>query len=299
MNKLPLLDDLHVVTTIQQLGSFAAAARQLGMSAAYISKRVKLLEQQLQVQIFLRNGRTLSLTPQGEVVINHAEVMLDAIKAMQAELAQQQVEPTGRFRLVTSTGFGMAKISPLLIELKQQFAGLRFELELLDRPVDLVAEGFDLEIKVGGELPTSLIAQKLLTNSRVLCVAPSYIDKNPLASEIECLSDHACIVIHERDQLRNFWRLTHANSEKKVAFNPVFTTNNGEVAKAWCLAGEGIMLRSQWSVQHELETGQLVQIYPEYSQPADVFAVHPTRTERFASLKAVITALKEMLNRSK
>lgn len=293
MKQLPALTDLRVFVVAAQLEGFSLAADQLCVSPAYVSKRIALLEQVLGVRLFVRSARQVRLSLEGKIALKWAQRLLEDMEQMQLEISQEQQVPKGRLRIVTSTGFGSLCVAPLLAQLADHYPELEIDLELLDRPVDLVSEGFDLELRIGGLLPQSMIARKLATNRRILCASPGYIEQHGNPKTIDDLHSHRCIAIRERDQSPGQWLLQGPSGSRTLELRAPMNTNNGAVAKLWCLKGQGIMLRSAWNVKEEIDTGKLVQVLPDYTQEADIHAIYSTRLETSAKLRACVTLLEE------
>ncbi|SEG50028.1 LysR family transcriptional regulator [Marinobacterium lutimaris] len=296
MKQLPSLTDLRVFVVAAQLEGFSLAADQLRVSPAYVSKRIALLEQVLGVTLFVRSARQVRLSLEGKIAMKWAQRLLENMEQMQLEISREHQVPKGRVRVVTSTGFGSFCVAPLLSKLIYRYPELEVDLELLDRPVDLVSEGFDLELRVGGLLPQSVIARRLATNRRVLCASPAYIEQHGSPQSLEELHKHRCISIRERDQTAGQWLLHGPSGSRRLELRAPMSTNNGAVAKLWCLDGQGIMLRSAWNIKEELVDGRLIQVLPEFSQEADIHAIYSTRLETSAKLRACVNLLEEALS---
>ncbi len=172
MNNKPLLDDLQLFCTVVRKSSFAASARELGVSNAYVSKRIALLEETLQVRLLHRTTRRISLTESGDIVHQWAQRILDDVVQMGEAVSSARAEPSGLLRLCTSSGFGRNRVGPALSALALRYPALEIELELLDRPVDLIGEGFHLDIRIGAVTEPNLISRRIGRNRRVLCAAP-------------------------------------------------------------------------------------------------------------------------------
>lgn len=298
MNHLPPLNDIQAFVMAARQQSFSLAADRLNVSPAYISKRIGLLEKHLSVRLFIRAARQVTLSPEGKVALLWSEQLLETMERMQAEINNEQLIPKGKLRIVTSTGFGSHFIAPIISQISHQYPQLSIDLELLDRPVDLISEGFDIELQVGGELPQQMIAKRLATNQRILCASPAYLQSQGTPTQLAELNHHRCIGIRERDQTDGLWHLNSGTKQTSIQLTAPLTTNNGSVAKQWCLDGQGIMLRSIWNVQQEINAGQLVRVLPQYAQPADVYALYPSRLETSAKLKVVVSKLEQALNQS-
>ncbi|WP_428033394.1 LysR substrate-binding domain-containing protein [Amphritea sp.] len=297
MNQLPPLNDIQVFVVAARLQGFSSAADSLDVSPAYISKRINLLEKHLGVRLFIRNARQVILSPEGKIALEWSERLLETMEQMEAEIVNEQLIPKGKLRIVTSSGFGSHFIAPVVSRFSQQYPQLEIDLELLDRPVDLISEGFDIELRVGGELPQQLIARRLCENQRILCAAPAYLEEYGTPQQLAELNRHRCIGIRERDQSYGHWRLESRAGKKSIKLTAPLTTNNGSVAKQWCLDGRGIMLRSVWNIREELNRGHLIRILPDYSQQADIHAIYPSRLETSAKRKVFVTLLETALKK--
>lgn len=295
MSQLPPLDDLRVFVVAAQLEGFSAAADRMQVSPAYVSKRIALLEQLLGVRLFIRSARQVRLSLEGKIALKWAQQMLETMESMQMDIRREQQVPRGRLRVVTSTGFGTHCIAPLLSDLVKHYPELEIDLELLDRPVDLVSEGFDLEIRVGGQPPQSMISRTLVRNFRILCAAPPYLERHGVPGTLQALQTHRFIGIRERDQPSGRCRLESESGTALIDLSACMYTNNGAVAKQWCLDGQGIMLRSVWNLKAELESGTLIRVLPAYHQPADVHAIYSSRLETSAKLRACVSYLEERM----
>ncbi len=292
MNKLPALEDIRVFVTAARLVNFSKAAEQLMVSPAYISKRIRLLEQNLELTLFHRAARSVSLTPEGEIVFRTGNRMLQDMEAMKNELQAARQEVCGQLRISCSTGFGTRFLNPFISSLHQRYPSLAIELILQDQPVDMIRDNLDLDICLGGRLPEQHIARRLSHNRRILCAAPSYLEQHGHPEHPGDLEQkHVCISIRERNQPPVAWHLSHRGQTLSITPNSQLSVNNGEVAKHWCLNGQGVLLRSIWSVREELEAGTLIQVLPQWQQPADVYAIYTRTTASSASLKTFIEEL--------
>lgn len=165
---------------------------------------------------------------------------------------------------------------------------LSLRLDLYDRVIDLVAEGVDLEILVGDDIPEQHIGKKLAQHQRILCASPDYLKAHGVPESLEALTQHQCLVLKERDNPFGIWSVTAEGEEQRIRVKGALSSNSGEVVLQWALKHHGIILRSQWDVQPYLDSGELVQVLPAYSQPASVWAVYPTRLAESAKLRVCV-----------
>jgi len=295
MKTTPQLDDLRLFCLVAQKSSFAATAMELGISKAVVSKRIGMLEEALQVRLLHRTTRRVSVTDHGELVRQWAQRILEDVAQMGEAVAQTRLQPQGLLRICSSSGFGRNRLGPALSQLARQYPELKVQLELLDRPVDLLGEGFDLDIRVGVVHEPDLIAHRIAPNIRVLCAAPSYLAQHGTPSTLAQLREHQCIVIRERDQDGRRWKLQGPQGSETVKVDGSLSANNGEIVHQWALDGHGIILRSLWDVETNLEKGSLVRILPTYQQQADVWAVTTSRLSNSAKVRICVQFLQQWL----
>lgn len=295
MKHAPLLEDLRLFCLVAHKTSFAATALELGISKAVVSKRIGLLEVALQAKLLHRTTRRVSITDHGEIVRQWAQRILDDVEQMGEAVAQSKLQPQGVLRICSSSGFGRNRLGPALSQLARQYPELKVQLELLDRPVDLLGEGFDLDIRVGVVHDPDLIAHRIASNIRVLCAAPAYLAQHGVPASLAQLREHQCIVIRERDQDGRRWKLLGPQGAETVKVDGQLSANNGELVHQWALDGHGIILRSAWDVEHSLAQGRLIRVLPDYRQEADVWAVTTSRLSNSAKVRVCVQFLQQWL----
>ncbi len=287
--------DLRVFVAVVRKGSFSGAAEELGKSAAFISKRIGILEDALGVRLFERSTRRVLITDEGEQVYGRAQPILDQLEDMADDVSERRREPAGRLRICSSFGFGRNVVAPVIAQLAAAHPRLQIRFEVFDRLVDTVAEGFDLDVRIGDSIPPQLVARKLMDNHRILCAAPAYLKRHGTPKTLLELAGHQCLAIKERDHPLGTWRLHGRNGEETVRVSGALSTNHGEIALKWAVEGAGIVLRSQWDARAYLEAGTLVQVLPEYTQPANVWAVYPQRLAGSGRVRVCVEFLRRHL----
>ncbi|TDF86213.1 LysR substrate-binding domain-containing protein [Pseudomonas sp. H9] len=288
MNNFPSLDDLNIFLQVAKRASFAAVAEELGMSAAFISKRIRVLEQTLEVRLLHRTTRRVTVSEEGERVYQWAQQIFDAVQRMGDDISAQHREPAGQLRIASSLGLGRRFVAPALSELAERYPRLDIRLDVHDRLVDLIEEGVDLDIRVGNVIASNLIAKPLARNRRVLCASPAYLARRGMPKALAELASHDCLVIKERDHPFGIWELEGPNGEESVRVTGSLSSNHGEVAHQWCLDGRGILLRSWWDVHDSLADGRLVQVLSDYHQPADIWAVYTSPLASSAKVRVAV-----------
>jgi DNA-binding transcriptional LysR family regulator len=286
------LGDLEIFTRVVASGSMSEAARELGLQTPIISKRIKRLEERLGARLFHRTTRQISLTEAGEGFHERVLAALAGLEEAEAFLAGRSSAVTGRLRVSAPTSFGRMHIAPTLARFFSLYPDVELQLTLTDAFQDLVAEGFDLAIRIG-ELPnSSLVARKLAPVRRILCATPDYIARHGAPSTIEDLEANVCIPAHNNA----YWQLIGPGGA--VALRPIgpLSTNSSEVVREAVLSGLGIAFRSTWDVGPDLRAGRLVQVLPEWEGSSDVglYAVYPSRQHLPAKVRAFIDFLADL-----
>lgn len=293
MNIKPQLEDLRLFCVVVRNRSFAETARELGISKAVVSKRIALLEEAVQEKLLHRTTRNVLLTAQGEIVHQWAQRILEDVDLMGDAISLEKAAPGGLLRICSSTGFGRSRLAPALSELARRFPLLEIQVELLDRPVDLVDEGFQLDIRIGQVRESNVIKRRIARNRRVLCASPAYLAQYGTPQSLQELKAHRCIPIRERDQDFGRWELDGPEGRVAIKVSGPLSANNGEIVRQWAVDGHGVILRSTWDIHRELDSGLLVPVLPAYSQQADVWAVYPSRLSVSAKLKVCVEFLEQ------
>ena len=289
---------MRLYCAVVRAQAFATVAREQGISKAVVSKRINLLEKALDVKLLHRTTRRLTVTQQGDIVYQRASRILEDVDAMAEAITSYRAEPSGLLRLCSSSGFGRSQLAPALSALVKRYPKLELQLELLDRPVDLVGEGFQLDVRLGTVQEPNLISRRIANNHRVLCAAPSYLAHHGTPPNLQALADHQCMVIRERDQVVGRWSLKGPQGLETVKVAGALSANNGEVIHRWALDGLGIILRSIWDVGPSIERGALVRVLPEYAQEAHVWAVYPSRLSNSAKVRVCVEFLEDWFKSS-
>jgi DNA-binding transcriptional LysR family regulator len=278
-------------------GSLTAAAREMDITTAAVSKRLAGLEDRLGVRLLNRTTRRISPTVEGEVYLAEARRILADIEELEKRISSARSKPKGLLRVNATLGFGRRYIAPLVSEFSLLYPEVEVQLQLTDRPINLTDESFDVGIRFG-ELPdTRLIARRIAPNRRLLCASPAYLKARGEPQTPDDLARHNCIVLRQNDSAYGIWRLTHGKRSETVKVRGTLSTNDGEVALGWALRGHGILMRAEWDLAKYLRSGRLQVILPDYHlPPADIFAVYPERHSLSGRVSAFIDFLTSRFN---
>ncbi|MDD0839602.1 LysR family transcriptional regulator [Curvibacter sp. HBC61] len=289
------LDDLQVFCLAARKASFAAAATELGMSPAYVSKRIAVLEANLGVTLFHRAARRVTVTADGERVYASAQQILAGVDQMGETVAGGRLDPQGSLRVTTSFRLGRMHIGPVLSLLAQQYPALDITLDAVDRRVDLIQENVDLDVRIADVDEPHLVAHRIADSTRVLCAAPSYLARRGAPQRLADLSQHDCLVLRDRNQAFGVWPLQGPQGPAKVKVTGRLSSNNAEIVRGWANDGHGILLQARWDVAEDLRAGRLVQVLPECTQPADIWAASTVRLSQSAKVRVCVRFLQAQL----
>ncbi|MFL9923339.1 LysR family transcriptional regulator [Herbaspirillum lusitanum] len=296
MNNPPMLEDLRLFCVVARRNSFIESAKEVGASPAYVSKRIALLEESLGVRLFHRTTRSVVMTEEGSNAHEWARKILDDVEQMLETVSSAKRVPRGLLKISTSFALGRKHVSPLISEFAALHPDLKVQLELVDRQVDLVNEGFDLDIRVGPVHEPHLFAKRIFASQRVLCASPAYLKRHGMPAALADLRQHECLVIRERNQSFGIWRMTGPQGVETVKVSGGLASNHGEIIHQWAIDGHGIILRSIWDVDASLRNGRLVRVLPHYSQEADLCAVYPLQMKNSAKIRECVRFLQKRLN---
>jgi len=293
-----MINDLPALATFARIvsaGSLSAAARELDLSLAVVSKRLAQLEANLGVRLLQRTTRRQTLTDEGTVFHTHVLRILAEVEDAETLIAQRRGKVSGLLRVTAPAHFGRKWMAPLAAEFHTCHPQLTVQLDLDDAVVDLVADGFDIAVRVGSLVDSSLTARELAANYRVLCASPTYVKHRGAPKRPADLTQHSCIVIG--DQPHTEWRFGGA-ADITVRVSGGLLTNDGMAATAWALEGAGIVLKSIWDVGDDLASGRLVRILPAYSIPAaPLHAIYPNKQHLAPRVRLFVAFLRERLQK--
>ncbi|MNV23184.1 HTH-type transcriptional regulator DmlR [compost metagenome] len=270
----------------------SAAARQLDVTPAAVSKRLAQIEARLGVRLFNRSTRRLSLTAEGEVYLESARRILDEIEDLDQLIASRQDSPRGRLKVNAPLGFGRSYIAPAIAEFAQKYPDVTLQLQLTDSPADFVRDAFDVAIRFGDLPDTRLIARKIAPNRRLVCASPGYLKTHGVPTTPHDLARHQCIVLRQNEDAYSLWRFTKGRRSETVKVRGALSSNDGEVTLTWGLAGLGILQRAEWDLARYLRSGRLVRVLEDYALPqADIYAVFPERHHLSAKVRIFVDFL--------
>ncbi|SCK06891.1 LysR family transcriptional regulator [Vogesella sp. LIG4] len=293
MDKLVALRVFH---SIHEAGSFVAAAGRLEMSTAMVSKYVSALEQELGTRLIQRTTRRLAFTEAGLDYARRASLILAQLEEADAAAMQQSVEARGTLRMAAPLSFGMRYLGGWLAELRRRHPQLKVELELSDRQVDLVEDGFDLALRISTQpLGGGMIARPLGRIPLLLCAAPGYLAANGTPQSPQDLAGHSCLRYQQGNHPQS-WRFWRDGEESSIEVDGPLQSNNGDVLVNAAIAGMGLLYQPRFLLEDALQRGELLPLLTQYTtRCADVYVVYPARRYLPQKVRVLIELLQDML----
>lgn len=283
------ISDLEIFARVVTAGNMSAAGREMGLSPAVVSKRISHLEDRLGARLFQRTTRQLTLTESGQGFYDRIVNILAGIEEAETYVTRRNATPRGTLKVTAPTAFGRMHLAPYLTEFLEQYPDITLDLDLSDTFADIVGSGFDLAIRIAELEDSSLVAKKLAPSHRVICAAPSYLQRCGEPQSLDDLSDHNCLAAAAQD----VWRLQGPDGLTTARINGNIRTNSTEVVREAVISGLGIGLRSTWDIGPELKSGKLRIILPDFheSPRVAVYAVYPCRQYVPAKLRVFVDFL--------
>ena len=291
MDRLGLMRSFRRVA---ELGSFSAAARDLGLSNAVISKHVALLEGHLGARLINRTTRRQSLTEAGAAYYPRAVRVLEELGEAEDAVGRMQAAPRGTLKVNAPMSFGIQHLAPVLPLFLERYPEMSVELSMNDRFVDLLEEGFDLALRIRSGLPDSrLVARKIARARRLLAAAPGYLARRGLPESPADLAFHDCLIYSLTDS-PELWDFDGPEGPVSVAVTGRMRANNGQALRDAAMAGLGIVRLPVFTMGQALVDGRLVPVMPRYPVPThELYAVYPSSRHPTPKLRAFVDFLAE------
>jgi DNA-binding transcriptional LysR family regulator len=295
MSKLPDLEGLAVFAKVVELRSFAAAADELAMSKATVSKAVTRLEERLGARLFNRTSRRLALTDAGQSLVERATRVLVEAQAAEEEASSQSSAPRGTVRMAVPMSLGISSLGPVLPGFFELYPDVSIDLHLSDATIDLVGMGFDLALRVADLPDSSLVARRLRAVKRHVVAAPSHWDQHGRPSHPAGLAEHRGLT-YGHQSAPETWRFQKVGEEASVRPRSVIRANNGDVLVPSLIAGVGVAVLPDFIVGAALAAGQLEEILTDWTAaPIALHLVMPSGGPRPARVEVLANYLGKAL----
>jgi DNA-binding transcriptional LysR family regulator len=292
--RLPDLEAWAIFAAVVEQRSFSGAADAIGLSKATVSKAITRLEEHIGQSLFHRTSRRLTLTEAGRPLAEHAARILAEAQAAEEAARDAASTPTGRIRLAAPMSFGIGNVAPLLAQFLAAHPGVEIDLHCSDARVDIVAEGFDVALRIGDLPDSSLRARRLCTIAAHLVAAPAYLAAHGTPAHPADLTRHRILGY---SNVVGPWHFQHADGSD-VAIRPrgPLTANSGEALLPTLVAGLGIARLPGFIVGPHLASGAVVEILPDWApSPIGLHILTPPSPLRPARVEALIAFLSATL----
>jgi DNA-binding transcriptional LysR family regulator len=283
----------EVFATVVAKGSFIKAADALDTSPANVTRYVNELEGHLATRLLNRSSRKLSLTESGTALYERCRAILDDVAEAEAIASHTGLNPRGRLRINAGVTFGIKHLSPLWPVFMKKYPEIDLDIDLIDRVVDMVEEGYDLTIRVSQVAsPANLVAKKLATSRNLVCAAPAYLKTRGTPKTPQDLAEHTCLGFSYA-ATGDEWHFTGPDGKPvRVRVTCPFHTNNGETLRAAALAGHGIIRPAAFLVGEDIRAGRLVRLLPDHQiSDTDLLALYPSRRHVSAKVRVMLDFL--------
>lgn len=270
------LDAMQLFVRVAELGSFSAAAQQLGLARSVVTRQIAALENHLRIKLMARSTRKLTLTSAGASYLEKCRVILNLVEVAETDLASERHTPRGNIRIGLPLSFGLKRLAPLLRAFARQNPELRIDMDFTDRKVNLIEEGFDLSIRITARLEPGDIVRKL-GECRLLAVASAdYLARHGTPAHPAELNLHECLG-YSGDGVRASWEFEAGGQRESIYVHSRLSANNGDVIAAAAAEGMGITVQPDFIVAPYLEDGRLQAILPDHALPRlGIYALMPS-----------------------
>ena len=289
------LTSMTVFVKVAKAGSFAGGARDLGISRAMATKHIMQLEGHLGTRLFNRTTRSLSLTEVGGSYLERCQQVLEEVEEMEAAVTHLQTEPRGVLKISAPQVIGATQIAPAIAEFLKLHPDLSVEMILQGNIGDLIDEGIDMAIHLGGVEDTSMIARKLASSPLVICGSPAYFEKHGEPKSPEDLAEHSCLInwaIPPRDQ----WRFKGAYGDFMVKVSGRIQSNVADPIRVGAIEGLGLVMLPKYIVGRDIEKGKLKPVLEEYGlDPLEIHVIYPHRKYLSAKVRRFLDFLQDWL----
>lgn len=287
------LDEIKIYAEVVKLSNFTAAAKSLGITKQLVSRRMMALEARLGARLLNRTTRQLSTTDLGREFYHRCIRILAELTEAEQLVNNQSDELRGLLRISAPVSYASMVLSPALNAFMQQHPQLDISLDVDNRLVDIIAEGFDIAIRITGHLDAGLIAKKLSSAPLVYCCSPNYAKKNGIPQNPKQLKTHRCITHGGAE-----WIFKQDNEQIKMHIHPVLRSNHGEVMRNAAIAGLGITCLPAFYVTNALKNGLLIPILKEFTVDiGNIYAMYPQHKQSSVMVRAFVAHMQTWLSK--
>jgi DNA-binding transcriptional LysR family regulator len=276
---------VHVAET----ESFTQASKKMLISTAQVSRQISALEKRLNIKLFYRTTRKVSLTEEGRVFYQHCRGVLDGLDEAERAITNLQIKPQGKIKLTAPVTFGEQKILPLVNNFMKKYQDVEVSAYLSNQQFDLVEEGYDLAIRLGKLSDSTMMAKKLGKRTNYLCASPEYIGKYGIPLSLSELNKHSCLL-----GTLDYWHFTDSARERNLRVSGRLRYNSGVSLADAALKGLGIVQLPDYYVQEYLKSGELVSVLDNFREPdGGIWAIYPQNRHLSPKIRLLVDYLAE------
>ncbi|SKB88470.1 LysR family transcriptional regulator [Luteibacter sp. 22Crub2.1] len=289
-------DQLLTFLAVVDTGSFTAAARRLERDASVVSRRVAALEARLGIRLLERSTRRVSATEAGMQFRERVRQAMDLVRTAEDEARDFADAPSGLLRVTLAPAFGRMWVAPRLTEFLALHPSVRIEASFSDRYVDMVAEGFDVAVRIGEMKDSRLISQRVAPAGRMICAAPSYLERRPPLTTPDDLTRHDCLGFTPMFT-HPVWHLQRGREERAVKVAGRIESDDIHALVSAAVAGAGVLMAADWLVAHELADGRLVPVLDGWRAKGEtgIYVIRASTRHAPAKTRAFVEWLAEVL----
>lgn len=291
------LEDMQIFVSTVDAQSFTAAADKLGLSKQFVSRRVMALEERLDARLLMRTTRKLSVTDTGRAYYERALKIIDEVNEAEQLVSSANASPRGTLRISAPVSFGTLHLGPAIARFMAQCPDIAIELDLSDRFVDIVGEGYDMAIRIGHLADSSLLARHIAPAQLVACASPAYLKAHGKPGTPLDLKAHECLLYGHGRNVE--WHFVEKGRALRIPVKGRLRANNGELACAAAIEGLGIALLPTLIVGEALRAGKLLTILDAYAPPPlNIYAVYPQHRQSSLAIKAFADFLRSTFGKT-
>lgn len=291
--RMDKLKQIEAFVDAVEHGSLARAALGQNITPVMLGRRIDALEKRLGVKLLHRSTRRLALTEEGTVFLDHCKTLLSDLDSAEKIISQGRHKATGHLVVSAPAAYGRMHVAPHAPAFLAQHPDVKISFNLTDRVVDLVREGYDFSIRIGGTIDPNFVAVKLADNRRVVCATPDYLRRHGVPKQLDDLAQHNCLAFNLQGGQQRGWYFQQNGKPVTMRVEGDLDCNDGELLHRWAIEGLGLAWRSTWEIESQLASGELVTVLDEFALPHyNIMAVYPQQRHLPAKVRFFVDKLK-------
>ena len=287
-----LWEGVSEFVAVAEAESFTAAAKQLGISTAQVSRQISALENRLNTKLFYRTTRKVSLTEEGTIYYQHCRRLMDGLEEAERAISDRRDTPQGSLKLTAPVTYGEQYIMPLVVDFMQQYPEIDVAMNLTNQTVDLVEGGYDLAIRLGKLSSSTMMAKRLANRTQYVCASPSYLEKYGVPHSLSELRHHNCLVGNY-----DHWRFQESGKERSVKVDGTLRCASGHALRDAALKGLGLVQLPDYYISDDLEKGELLTVLDTFrEQEEGIWALYPHNRHLSPKVRLLVDFLADSLS---